>query len=540
MNEQNPVGAAPPKPTTILSPAIEELQTRFLHPFFFDRNHFREVVDALLKDKLGRNDDKARPVWACAKPQDFYQDELLENVSRYLFPSESGPCTYLQVTDIAQTWFRSTSIELPDGGKVHIHSGAGVGIELFLSSMGVGILSIKVSATVSPDSKSGLDCERAIDFNYRLAQHRRQDAPKIRKQHSKDDLASYNKLSPAQQQGIPEPPTKDAPLEQRLGAQGGEFDVKELAFRLLKPLEVHGLSPNQVAEFLVYTVARFGSEADFGDPAVRDNLAGFISGLAQVEEATHTGPPPGRLTVPFTLLNRRHWAAVGLLGAAHLIADQGGKGARFNELRPRIVSDKYFIPYLLALQQRLVLNRIVDETAAIVSLPRRGRASRLSQLREEVLGFAVEGHFMQVSSRHVLHRYYRLARHGLDVPVAWQEVRQAVADLDEQEEADRSRDQALGVRDNLTTITNVQQVVHTIEYLLASVYLAHLWHMLVSENHKLKELIGENAWDWFVSAGVLVFAGLGFLGVCMINRFIEHRAHRKSSKEKVESHPDAS
>ena len=524
MNEQNSAAEASPKSTTMV-PALLELQTRFLHAFFLERNQLRAVVDTLLNDRFGLNDDKARPVWACAKPLNFYEDELLEHVCRYLFATESGPCTYLQVTDVAQNWFRNTSVQLPDAGKVYVHSGAGICIELFLSSKGVGILSIKLSATASQDQRSGLDCEQAIDFNYRLAQHRRQDAPLIRKQHPKDDPAVYSKLSSAQQQGIPDPPATDAPLEQRLGAQGGEFELKELAFRLLKPLRVHGLSPAELVEFLVYTVARFGSEADFGDPSVRDNLAGFISSLAQVEELSHTGPPPGRVTVPSTLLNRRHWAAVGLLGSAHLIGDQDGKGARFNELRPRIVSDKYFIPFLLTLQQRLVLNRTVDATAGIVSLPRRERAGQLAELREEMLAFAVGGHFTQVSSRHVLHRYYRLSRRGLDVPVAWKEVRQAVSDLATQEEAERSRDLALGVRDNLTTITNVQKVVHTIEYMLASVYLAHLWHMLVGENHQLKELIGEHAWDWFVSSGVLVSAGLGFLGVYLINRFIEHGRH---------------
>src|SRR5262249_12256221 len=159
---------------------------------------------------------------------------------------------------------------LPDAGEVHVQMGEGVGIELFLSSLGVGVLSIKLSA-VSPDPGSGLDCTRALDFNYRLAQHRRQDTPRVRKRHAKDDTEKYDRMSPEQRKGIPEPPGDDAPLEQRLGAPGGEFDLYELAARLLKPLDPHGLSPAQVAEFLVYTVARFGPEVDFGDPTVRDS-----------------------------------------------------------------------------------------------------------------------------------------------------------------------------------------------------------------------------------------------------------------------------
>jgi len=166
---------------------------------------------------------------------------------------------------------------------------------------------------------------------------------------------------------------------------------------------------------------------------------------------------------------------------------------------------------------------------------RRERARRLALLREALMAFGVSGHFMQVSSRHALHRYYRLVRRGLDVPLAWQEVRQAVTDLTAQETARRERRLARGVGRNLHSITNVQKVVHLIEYLLASVYLAHLWHMFASEHPHLKELVGEHAWGWVVSIGVLVSAGLGWVGVYIVNRLIERRPHGKSAKKKLVS-----
>jgi hypothetical protein len=527
MNEQSCPGDTHAGAMPMIVPAVKTLQTRFIHPFTFDRGQFRPAVDALRKDAFARAEGRNRPHWTGSDPHHLYQDELLDHVSRYLFSADSGPCAYLKIAEGAQAWFKDTSVPLPDAGKVHLQMGDGAGIELFLSSLGVGILSIKLSV-VSPHP-GGLDYAQVLDFNYRLAQHRRQDTPRIRKQHPKDDPKKYELIDPEQQKRIREPPGDGAPLEQRLGAPGGHFDLNELAARLLKPVEAHGLAPEQVAEFLVYTVARFGPEVDLGNPTARDGLTGFISALAQVEEVTHAGPPPGRVTVPSTVLNRCHWAAVGLLGAAHLIADQEEPGDRFNELRPRVVSEKYFIPYLLALQQRLVLNRAVDKAAEIVSLPRKERARELTRLREDLLAFGVGGHVMQVSTRHALHRYYRLARRGLGVGQAWRQVRQAVNDLAAQETTQQQHRLARGVARNLRTITNVQKVVHLIEYLLASVYLAHLWHMFVGHNHHLKELFGEHTWDWIVSFGVLVCAGIGFFGMYMVNQKIEHGKNPRSS-----------
>ena len=75
-------------------------------------------------------------------------------------------------------------------------------------------------------------------------------------------------------------------------------------------------------EFLAYSVARFGPEVNFADKSIRDLLAPDLAKLAQVEEPVHSGTSPELLSVPNEVLNRRHWAAVGLLGAAHLVADQ--------------------------------------------------------------------------------------------------------------------------------------------------------------------------------------------------------------------------
>ena len=109
------------------------------------------------------------------------------------------------------------------------------------------------------------------------------------------------------------------------------------------PLEELGLEPTQPI-FSVYTIALFGPEVDFGLPDAGDRLGPFLSALAQVEEKDHAGAPPGIVGVPNAVLNRKHWAAVGQLGAAHLVADQPDDHP-FNAARLPRVRDKYFIQY---------------------------------------------------------------------------------------------------------------------------------------------------------------------------------------------------
>jgi len=176
-----------------------------------------------------------------------------------------------------------------------------------------------------------------------------------------------------------------------------------------------------------------------------------------------------------------------------------------------IVRDKYFIPYLLALFQRLVLNQAIDEAGQIVregskAVARRAAfgencrnglkvddtPERLADLRTRLLNFGIGGHFTQVSTRHALHRFYLLARNGLDIPVAWEEVRRAIADLDAQATALNQSRLARSAKRDLDVITRVQGFLHLIEYFLVSVYHAHLWHMFAAENESLKGWASRN------------------------------------------------
>ena len=144
-------------------------------------------------------------------------------------------------------------------------------------------------------------------------------------------------MSVEQRQKIGSPPPDDAAFDQRIGVAGASFLLGELVSEiLLKPLAHLGLGPFQ-DQFSVYTVIRFGAEVDFNHAEVSGDLAAFFSAITQVEEPGHAGAPGGALSVTNSILNRRHWAAVGLLGMAHIVSDQRGEQS-FNEQRmPRVM-----------------------------------------------------------------------------------------------------------------------------------------------------------------------------------------------------------
>lgn len=479
---------------TVPTVRIRELQTRFLYPFFFQLAG-KDACEALLKQTFTPRDGTERPLWHCEKAHMLYRDELLGHVETFLFDRE---CSYLKISDVAANlWFDNCEVLLDKGAKARLPVKliTEPRIELFLSPMGVGILSFSLAL-----GGSKITLRETADFNYHLSQFRRHPSF-LYKRHPSDDPARWNAIPPSQRALIPPPPNESQPLEDQLQLNGGKFTLEQIVAKLLRPLEKWGFDAQHPLqkELSVFTVARFSSECDFDNDSDRRALASFLSGLTQVEEPQHAGAPEGELTVSNALLNRKHWAAIGQLGAAHLVADQeaeDGRSLPFNEQRAIIVRDKYFIPYLLALFQRLVSNRLVDEAGKILSKPS-GAERALDRLRSRMLEFAVAGQFIQVSVREAVHRFYLLAQNGLDVPRGWSEVRRAISDLTAHYSARRqeqfaasqheiAKQQAAIAEDvswNIKTVAHVQLMLEWIEIFLVSVYAAHLAEMLFPKDH---------------------------------------------------------
>jgi hypothetical protein len=433
---------------SMTTPAQAPIQhrLRLLLPFFLNPNALSKAEGALIYRT--HEAQKIRPCWE--KPDEvpkLYQDEALPNVHGFLFGrvsnlyknealpnshdflfgSSAGCCAYLRVPDeTANYWFKNGGMfskpsdqgnpgasERPTEFAVGL---ARPGIELFLSTHGAGVFSV----SFEPKHIGAL---RSLqELNYRLSQVRSSMAYRFRLPYSDSPRNPHPR------------PDEHAPFVERLGKSGGEFTLAEWAGFLLEPLCALGYRRIQ-EQFSVYSVTRFGPAADFTDPDVAAALRPYLAAVAHVEEYHHVGS----LAVAGHILNPRHWAAVGSLGAAHLVADQDPPHP-FDEQRIPTVLHKYFIPYLLSLMQRIALQRIMSEARTTITEltcgceQRPERASDLitglRALNSHSLAFTVNGYFAEVSSREAINQYYELAQQGLRVQDRFQTVQRALSDAE--------------------------------------------------------------------------------------------------------------
>jgi hypothetical protein len=310
----------------------------------------------------------------------------------------------------------------------------------------------------------------------------------------------------------------EAPLDQRLGARGASFELASLVEVLLAPIRGLAYRPVQ-REFCVYTVARLGQQQgvasqpppDLSDLRTQPEIATFLSSLCQVEESGHAGSPPSEVTADHALLNRLHRTAVSALGAAHVVADQGG--VPYDDQRLVTVRDKYFPAYLAALLQRVTLNTDIQSAGEVARMPQPHAAEALTELRRHIMDFAVRGNGVEVSTRNAVQRSYELARSGLRVEKSWSEVRSAIQDLDAYSTSQQLATNTLKAEKSLDAIKKVQRVVHFLEYVLVSVYFAHMFHML--EITHAKTCLAAHC------AGLLGSALLGILLVWCVDKWFE-------------------
>lgn len=516
---------------------LQQMRTRFLYPFFFDRHRVAEAVEALTAGTLSVPGRSPLVVWKQEEPHALYTEELLHHVAEFLFDHESNlGCRYLRISDaLCNRWANKLEFyppgyeKSPGQDKYSVALVEPMNVELFLSGYGVGVLSIALSPVEGKLSRA-----RAAEFNYRVSQLRKRTAGALHIRHPAEDPETWQRLAPKSRDAVPPAAGKDDPLAARMCEPGGTFTPMEMIEELLRPLEAFDQEPVQ-EQLSVYTTALFGDAVDFEREDVRRSLAPFVSALAQVEEADHAGAPEGTVGVTNDILNRRHWFGVGLIGAAHLAANQPPPEHPFNSARPARLMLKYFTPFLAAMLQRLTIQRISREATALGLSADAGQSERLLELRRRLLEFAVKGYFTEVSRREAIHRYYRICQKGLNVFDAMGDVRRAVSDIDAKFTTDRQvrlaediADNAAATRDlqthmtaHLAVVARVQTRVEWIEVILVSVYVAHLWEMFVSHI----DFFHHDEYKYLIPVGVLVGAGLGALAAILIMKPGGHGGH---------------
>jgi hypothetical protein len=518
---------------------LVEAKTRFLFPFLIGELGVLEATQRLLSvsDATFGVKKSEESAWIAEPPPHSYRDELMPHVRDYFFATEATAetCAYLRLADKpTNRIFRNLVATLREKTSLPVEL-VRPGCEVFLAPQGLGVLAL----TLVPQPEE-LTPELVMDFNYLGAGRFPGVHLLLTMPHPSEDKARWSALTEGERLKIKPAPALDAPIGERAGVAGGRYTLGELAAYLLEPLcgaatNDAPASPALTDTPCVYTVVRCSHQVDFGREESRAELGPLVSALAQVEEPLHAGAVPGHVDIPHAFLNRKHWAASSQMGSAHIVADQPpdetGHAPEFNHERVGRVLNKYFVPYLAALFQRLMLQRALHEAARVLAPAAidAGAVPPLEQLRGSMLRFAVSGHFTQVSTRHAVHRYYQLAREALDVEVLWREVRQAIADLDAHRRSSEGSRLSASMDQSLKAMVRMQRAIHSIEAFVVSVYAVHLTKMAIESVHPLLEPhhAARYALELLSLPALAVAAVAGFI---LTRRFVSREEHKEQGK----------
>ncbi len=492
--------------TTNPSPlGIVGAQTRLIYPFYFARQNVSATAAALVGVRFA-----GRPVWelqdAASVANDFFTNETHDAALVNLF-GPAGQGRYLRMPDQTANAMFGRRLELARAGSTQplpFRLAPGCYAEVFLTPYGVGALCLTVMLDdqLLADAAAGLgpaNTNHALMFNYLISQLQKGMEASIRVPHPRDDEAKWESIPPAERDKIPAPPAAAAALTERLNAPGGQYRLSELIDFFLEPLrqddEFHAYS----SQWNVYAVVRFGADVSFLSPDSRDQFIRVLAGLAQVEEHTHAGAVPGQPGTEHELLNKRHWAAVGCQGAAHLVADQAGDVA-FNEERLQRSRDRYFVTFLTAYLQRLAIQRASDLIGDVMQSTAPGEFESCSgdfrRLLRDTIEFNALAYLPEISRRELLNRYYRLAQAGMQVSQAWERVNQNVATLDaacrtsQNEALARSQAEDTKIsRGALEESLRLQGKVEWVEVFVIAVYAAEMFHIMGEVLHFHRDLV---------------------------------------------------
>ena len=214
----------------------KQIETRFLYPFFFDRDKAAEASNALVKATVPRREGEPIGIWECCEPPSLYREELLDHVDSFLFANTARGCRYLRVSSPASSrWFNKLQAVLREPKQSTANATEytetfeepaqkpiiwpvglipSTGIEIFLTNYGVGVLSIGLR----PEGVE-LDFDTAALFNYKLAQFRPKVSAKLKVRHPLDNKSAWENMTSEQKEKIGPPPSDDLPVgDRRRGA----------------------------------------------------------------------------------------------------------------------------------------------------------------------------------------------------------------------------------------------------------------------------------------------------------------------------------
>jgi hypothetical protein len=162
----------------------------------------------------------------------------------------------------------------------------------------------------------------------------------------------------------------------------------------------------------------------------------------------------------------------------------------------------------------------------------------VSQLRSDVLAFALAGALPEVSVRYSLHRYYRMCQEAVDLDRNLEQVRSALGDLEAQlsakaqvEIAEAQRDIAKQAQESQESGHRIHMALVWIEVFIVVAYAAELVKFFVIELPHIQD----PRLRWAAGVGSVASGVIALL----VLRPWDHKHEKHGKKGAHEAHPPA-
>jgi hypothetical protein len=334
-------------------------------------------------------------------------------------------------------------------------------------------------------------------------------------------------------------------LEDRLNDGVEPFSWSELVAWLLQPLTDSGLEYQAESRNMANVAILVPQSCSLEEAVNRGRALSELSQLSQLHTTTHPGEMAGESHSVPLVINRTHVASMSLSGVAHGVAREiPGDGAvnPYDVTHLRRAHFEYFVAWLLAVIQRLALRQSIERGVRLVQLrrhvackidrlerermllklkrkevqeqggafrqalqgllpsgsvlevdqrlrqvrkdkePVRAELQRLerhwSSLRSQFLDFSLQGEFVQVSPRSTVQHFYDKAQEATQVPAALTKIRNAMADWDNAQRAEEAAGVARKATGSIRAIKRMQGNLEWVEIFILGACLVEVVHYL--------------------------------------------------------------
>ncbi len=279
-------------------------------------------------------------------------------------------------------------------------------------------------------------------------------------------------------------------LRRWIGVPGQCFPIEHLKEVALEPLlrdDTLRVDDIRLATFGCHSVVRFSEQTEFTECSPeRDEWLPLLFGMAQAQEAGHSGDPKSRVaSIAHELLDRKHIFAVGSNSAVHFTSWQcdgtDGKPSDFDMNKVEHYHTKYFVPTLLGNIRRMFHRKVHRELTALLAVSSQESATLDSAiLREETMVVNSIAGGKRISHRDVVNLTYACVRDAYELDDGRTTVSTALENLHQELQLHETHE--------------IHRKTETLEAFFAGAYSIYLTYYVGKLSHFP---------EWWIRAGVI-------------------------------------